>query len=351
VLEETQKNQKLFKVDDYPNTFVDVLGNVYNDKLEKREPFILGGYPCLSLFNKQNKRKTVRVHQIVARTLVPNDDKTRFYVNHIDSDKENSAVDNLDWVTPCENNIHAMLMDYDTYKKKLVIYKDGVPVIAVKGLKEASTYLNIDYKVIWDAIKNKKVLNEHTFLYLERNDNLPKELRTYKPNVGLKKKISIMDIDTREVTVFNSLADAAKYLDVYVSAIYQAIHVEGFKLPKLVKQRYMVQYEGLDFPVWTEDQIRQAKNRGAKMAYTYNVRTKERKIYPTAEDFIKQNNMPRSITTKIFGKGKLREVNDFYFVYFEDTPEFRKIEDQILELAGHERSFYGIIDKQQSRFA
>lgn len=63
------------------------------------------GYLVTDLY-KDGKRKTVRVHRLVAKEFIPNpSDKPA--INHKDGDKYNNNVSNLEWVTSKENSRHA----------------------------------------------------------------------------------------------------------------------------------------------------------------------------------------------------------------------------------------------------
>lgn len=64
-----------------------------------------GGYLSVVLQYKGFIRYT-RIHRLVAETFISNPDN-KPEVNHIDGNKQNNCVDNLEWVTRKENAAHA----------------------------------------------------------------------------------------------------------------------------------------------------------------------------------------------------------------------------------------------------
>jgi len=63
-------------------------------------------YPKVSLTLHDGSIKTFTVHRLVALHFLLKD-KERTHVNHIDGNKENNHVENLEWCNPAENMQHA----------------------------------------------------------------------------------------------------------------------------------------------------------------------------------------------------------------------------------------------------
>ena len=63
------------------------------------------GYYQVTLYN-EGQKKDFLVHRLVAELFIPNQSDKRT-VNHIDGDKSNNSVENLEWATYSENHKHS----------------------------------------------------------------------------------------------------------------------------------------------------------------------------------------------------------------------------------------------------
>ena len=94
-------------IEGYENKYqISNFGNVRNKLGNIMKPFNNKGYLCISLF-KNNKKKHFRVHRLVAQHFIENKDNKK-EVNHIDGNKKNNKVNNLEFVTSKENKLHAV---------------------------------------------------------------------------------------------------------------------------------------------------------------------------------------------------------------------------------------------------
>lgn len=89
---------------------------------------IASGYRSVKLTFENSKQQRFYVHRLVAEHFIKNPDpKNKTFVNHKDGNKLNNNVDNLEWVSPRENNLHY----YQNIKKKAKEKKQFEKSIAV----------------------------------------------------------------------------------------------------------------------------------------------------------------------------------------------------------------------------
>lgn len=89
------------------NYSVSDIGEVRNDISNYiMKPQIQQGY-CHTTLQINGVSQRFRIHRLVANAFIPNPEN-KPYVNHIDGNRDNNVVSNLEWVTPSENTRHAI---------------------------------------------------------------------------------------------------------------------------------------------------------------------------------------------------------------------------------------------------
>lgn len=119
------------------------------------------------LIRHNGKPKNVRVHRIVAEAFIPPIAGKKF-INHKDGDRTNNRIDNLEWCTASENELH---------KARVLKHKQTPPVnfkrvtdtdtgITYESIKEAAEATGADSRRIGEVASGKrKSTNGRHFVY------------------------------------------------------------------------------------------------------------------------------------------------------------------------------------------
>ena len=102
------------------------------------------GYFIVSLYNKCNIRKNYQIHRLVAEAYIPNPNNYET-VDHIDSNKTNNCIKNLQWMNRKENTIKANGMKIKCIETGMIF----------KSQSEAARYYSIPQPSISQAIRGK----------------------------------------------------------------------------------------------------------------------------------------------------------------------------------------------------
>ena len=166
----------------YEDTYaVSNLGRVRNIKTGRilKPTRLTTGYMKVDLY-KDGKKKMYYVHRLVLSTFKANpDNKTE--VNHRDENKENNALNNLEWATPKENANHGTrnARIVTTHKTNGFYDKISKPIYCItnntiyKSAHEAARQLNLHQGSINRCLKGKfKQTGGYQFKYYTEGDLL-----------------------------------------------------------------------------------------------------------------------------------------------------------------------------------
>ena len=155
-LREFKLKHPIKEIEGFKDYFISTNGIVYSCKKDMMA-FMSGGlYPVkpkphnrgywevgmyrINPIKGKKERKFVRVHQLVANAFIPKPeavDGVVYEPNHINGDKKDNRVENLEWVTRSENMKHAIDSLGKEIHRRAVIY-DGVRYDSIKEMAEVN---------------------------------------------------------------------------------------------------------------------------------------------------------------------------------------------------------------------
>lgn len=179
-------------------------------------------YMTVSLW-KDNKGTTYYVHRLVAQAFIPNPNNLP-EVNHIDGNRQNNSISNLEWVTRKGNIAHAISTGLKVYNNRL---SEQEFIQLVHDVIAGESYLDlskrINYKVPFLSTKLKQIATKHGLIN-ELLSALAKQKVSRNRNAKQHKlAISQFDLQGNFIKQYESVRQASRELNISSGAISNAI--------------------------------------------------------------------------------------------------------------------------------
>ena len=233
------KIEKWMTSPDNPRYEVSSLGRVRNKKRGNiiKQKLTLDGYHrvCLSESGLRNG-KSWSVARLIARAFIDNPNNLP-QVNHIDGNKDNNSVSNLEWCTPKQNIAHGKangLIRCGDQFPYTIIHKEELPKVyglrrfglTYKQIAEmyhvcttavASIFKSNRYLMYYDEVQFGNMVDafcKENFNKYERNDG-----RSLNDNGYASRRIVQKDKDGNIIKHYDSITSAAKENNVLKTSI------------------------------------------------------------------------------------------------------------------------------------
>lgn len=207
----------------FPDYNVDEYGNVYHthhykngiDKINVIKHKDNGrGYKLVSLW-KNNKEYKKYVHRLVAEAFIPNPNNY-LEVNHIDGNKDNNNLSNLEWCNRKYNQRHAIENGLKKTKPILKYDINGNFIRKYANFKELKKEIfDIKFSSISKACNNERNTYKGFFWRYE-NSKLP--IIPFEKR-KTSKKVKQYDLKGNYIKTWNSVIEATKILNISVGDI------------------------------------------------------------------------------------------------------------------------------------
>lgn len=188
-------------------------GKCYNSKtgkyLKGQENY-KNSYLSYNLTLPDGKKTRQYAHRLVAIAFIPNDNsKEKIEVNHIDGNKLNNNVDNLEWVTPKQNQQHALETELRKFNHVFCFSPEKELIAEYKNITEAANAVKISKSIIIQEL-NKEIKTLSGGFYWSKTNEL-KETKNY-PNTGKSKEVYQYDLNGKFINKYKSTGEAARSL-------------------------------------------------------------------------------------------------------------------------------------------
>ena len=139
----------------FPNYLIYNNGAIYSKKNNKflKPRYDRNGYMRVDIYNYLKKKQTIKIHQLVAMAYLNHNLNDAYVVDHIDHDKRNNYLHNLQLITDDQN------------KRKRT--NRDLPVGIYRSLNKFKSYITIDKKKFYlgsyDTVREADLVHKNIY--------------------------------------------------------------------------------------------------------------------------------------------------------------------------------------------
>jgi hypothetical protein len=237
-------------IPNYPRYAININGEVIDtwSNLKVNNKLLKDGYVIVIIYDHiKQSFKSVKLHRLLALAWLPNTDFiNKPFINHIDGDKSNNYLENLEWCSHQHNVRHALdtgltqtyipMKTRDFLTGDVVIYKSAVELSNKLGMTtvRATHYINTLPGYLYKKRYEIKLLEDNSPWYYENID--PSE----QPRKAVY-TITVLNKKTGEIQKFNNLRVFQKAFKVPSNSTNVELIVTNFI--DLYKDTYEISYK------------------------------------------------------------------------------------------------------------
>lgn len=218
-------NEVFREIEEYPGYLVSNYGTVVDSQGNIVRTNNRAGYVSVNIGTSGN-RTSVDAHRLVMMAFEPLDNCESMVVNHLDGDKTNNYIYNLEWCTEEDNRIHAGYFGLNKAYTPVYLRLSGKDIdIFFLSYKSAGEYLGVSKDKIAYALRFPNNQIHHPGFRIKHKDDewleldqLSEDSMTWTKTIQ-SKAVSIRNLQTGESFNVPSQSEAARAMGLSSSVV------------------------------------------------------------------------------------------------------------------------------------